>query len=117
MENWLEFGEKLITNWAKIGQLSDNSSFFSQMLAGVLERCMKRRGVRDCDPYDWEKTGGEVAQAVTTSSSTTAFPTKPQQRIINNPATSVTTENLCEDPLAASLALNNQENRHPGNLT
>ncbi|EFX79866.1 hypothetical protein DAPPUDRAFT_52038, partial [Daphnia pulex] len=24
------------------------------MLAGVLERCMKRRGVRDCDPYDWE---------------------------------------------------------------
>lgn len=83
------------------------------MLAGVLERCMKRRGVRDCDPYDWEKTG-EVAQAVTTSSSTTAFPSKPQQRITNNPATSVTTENLCEDPLAASLGLNNQENRHPG---
>ena len=87
--------------------------WFLQMLAGVLERCMKRRGVRDCDPYDWEKTG-EVAQAVTTSSSTTAFPSKPQQRITNNPATSVTTENLCEDPLAASLGLNNQENRHPG---
>jgi len=25
------------------------------MLAGVFERCMKRRGVKDTDPYDWEK--------------------------------------------------------------
>ena len=29
-------------------------SFF-QMLAGVFERCMKRRGVKETDPYDWEK--------------------------------------------------------------
>lgn len=26
------------------------------MLASLFERCMKRRGVKDCDPYDWEKT-------------------------------------------------------------
>ncbi|XP_060808928.1 tau-tubulin kinase 1 [Amyelois transitella] len=25
------------------------------MLASLLERCCKRRGIRDCDPYDWEK--------------------------------------------------------------
>ena len=85
-----------------------------QMLAGVLERCMKRRGVRDTDPYDWEKAP-EAAQSVTTSSSTAAFPSKPQQpRVINTAATSATTENICEDPLAASLGLNNQENLYPG---
>ena len=87
-----------------------------QMLAGVLERCMKRRGVRDCDPYDWEKLA-EAPQSVTTSSSSAAVPSKPQQRIINNPGTAnATTENLGEDPLAASLGLNNQENMHPGDI-
>lgn len=86
------------------------------MLAGVLERCMKRRSVRDCDPYDWEKLA-EAPQSVTTSSSSAAVPSKPQQRIITNPATAnVTTENLGEDPLAASLGLNNQENMHPGEI-
>lgn len=25
------------------------------MLATLFERCMKRRGVKDTDPYDWEK--------------------------------------------------------------
>ena len=86
-----------------------------QMLAGVLERCMKRRGVRDCDPYDWEK-GAEVAQSLTTSSSSTAVPSKPQQRLINAGAGpsagananagNVASENLCDDGLATSL--NNQ---------
>lgn len=85
------------------------------MLAGVLERCMKRRGVRDCDPYDWEK-GAEVAQSLTTSSSSTAVPSKPQQRLINAGAGpsagananagNVASENLCDDGLATSL--NNQ---------
>lgn len=28
------------------------------MLASLFERCMKRRGVRDGDTYDWEKTDG-----------------------------------------------------------
>lgn len=77
---------------------------------------MKRRGIRDCDPYDWEKLA-EAPQAVTTSSSSVAVPSKPQQRIINNPGTAnATTENLGEDPLAASLGLNNQENMHPGEI-
>lgn len=25
------------------------------MLTSLLERCCKRRGIRDTDPYDWEK--------------------------------------------------------------
>lgn len=25
------------------------------MLAGIFERCMKRRGVKDTDSFDWEK--------------------------------------------------------------
>lgn len=29
------------------------------MLAGVFERCMKRRGVKETDPYDWEKIASE----------------------------------------------------------
>ena len=83
------------------------------MLAGVLERCMKRRGVRDCDPYDWDKLA-DAPQSVTTSSSSAGGQSKPQQRIINQPGnTAATTENLCDDPLVASIGLNNQENMHP----
>lgn len=26
------------------------------MLSTLIERCMKRRGVKDTDPYDWEKS-------------------------------------------------------------
>lgn len=26
------------------------------MLTGIFERCMKRRGVKDSDPFDWEKS-------------------------------------------------------------
>lgn len=83
------------------------------MLAGVLERCMKRRGVRDCDPYDWDKLA-DAPQTVTTSSSSAGVPSKPQQCVINQPGnTAVTTDNMCDDPLVASIGLNNQENMHP----
>lgn len=37
------------------------------MLIGLFERCMKRRGVKESDPYDWEK--------VDTTSSTMASTT------------------------------------------
>ncbi|XP_028170380.1 casein kinase I-like, partial [Ostrinia furnacalis] len=33
------------------------------MLTALLERCCKRRGVRDADPYDWEKDAGAVSRA------------------------------------------------------
>ena len=35
------------------------------MLSGLFERCMKRRGIRDSDPYDWEKV--QTADASTVS--------------------------------------------------
>lgn len=32
-----------------------NSNCIIQMLSSLFERCMKRRGVKETDPYDWEK--------------------------------------------------------------
>ena len=29
------------------------------MISGLFERTMKRRGVRDSDPFDWEKPGSD----------------------------------------------------------
>ncbi|XP_029345002.1 tau-tubulin kinase homolog Asator isoform X2 [Acyrthosiphon pisum] len=37
------------------------------MLTGLFERCMKRRGVKECDHFDWEKTTETVQPAVTVS--------------------------------------------------
>ncbi|XP_052738783.1 uncharacterized protein LOC112049654 [Bicyclus anynana] len=33
------------------------------MLASLLERCCKRRGIRDTDPYDWEKDSAPATRA------------------------------------------------------
>ncbi|XP_076318687.1 uncharacterized protein LOC143229790 [Tachypleus tridentatus] len=45
------------------------------MLAGLFERCMKRRGVRDSDPFDWEKI--YIDTSSTTTTSTSAVVSKP----------------------------------------
>ncbi|KAE9525110.1 hypothetical protein AGLY_014524 [Aphis glycines] len=37
------------------------------MLTGLFERCMKRRGVKESDQFDWEKTTETVQPAVTVS--------------------------------------------------
>ena len=29
------------------------------MISGIFERTMKRRGVRESDPFDWEKAGSD----------------------------------------------------------
>uniref|UniRef100_A0A0K8SCT1 Protein kinase domain-containing protein n=1 Tax=Lygus hesperus TaxID=30085 RepID=A0A0K8SCT1_LYGHE len=44
------------------------------MLAGLLERCMKRRGVKESDPYDWEKpiTAAPVSANLTNNTVTPA---------------------------------------------
>lgn len=34
------------------------------MLASLFERCMKRRGVKEGDPYDWEKATTSDSQSV-----------------------------------------------------
>lgn len=49
------------------------------MLAGIFERCIKRRGIKDSDPYDWEiqaalqqSSGSEAATLGITPATTTA---------------------------------------------
>ncbi|TMW50191.1 hypothetical protein DOY81_004730 [Sarcophaga bullata] len=37
------------------------------MLIGLFERCMKRRGVKESDPYDWEKVDGTNSAVVPTT--------------------------------------------------
>ncbi|PNF21858.1 Tau-tubulin kinase-like protein Asator [Cryptotermes secundus] len=85
------------------------------MLIGLFERCMKRRGVKESDPYDWEKvpsvtsvTDNAVPPAATTSP---AILTRPATGILG--ATRIT-DNLMEDNLITSLD-NNQENIEPDN--
>uniref|UniRef100_A0A0K8WLC6 Tau-tubulin kinase 1 n=2 Tax=Bactrocera latifrons TaxID=174628 RepID=A0A0K8WLC6_BACLA len=46
------------------------------MLIGLFERCMKRRGVKDSDPYDWEK--------IDTVNATTSQPTNTVQILGKN---------------------------------
>lgn len=46
------------------------------MLANLLERCMKRRGVKESDPYDWEKPVSTLVQ--TPSITTTPTPLSPR---------------------------------------
>lgn len=77
-----------------------NLFFTLQMLIGLFERCMKRRGVKDSDPYDWEKIpsagdGVPVTQPVPTALSTLARHTTTR---LNTTATTVD---------------NNQENIEP----
>lgn len=48
-----------------------------QMLSGLFERCMKRRGVKEADPFDWEKTPTDNSLGTTTTT-THAVITKPQ---------------------------------------
>lgn len=41
-----------------------------KMLATLFERCMKRRGVKDTDPYDWEKLDNSAHLAGNNNQST-----------------------------------------------
>lgn len=49
------------------------------MLIGLFERCMRRRGVKDSDPYDWEKIPQVSANIITSSH------THQSQQVIINP--------------------------------
>ncbi|XP_034248117.1 serine/threonine-protein kinase MRCK gamma isoform X3 [Thrips palmi] len=42
------------------------------MLMGLFERCMKRRGVKENDPYDWEKAGNSVDNALPPTNTSTS---------------------------------------------
>jgi tau tubulin kinase len=91
------------------------SSYTFQMLIGLFERCMKRRGVKESDPYDWEKVPNVTS--VTDNAVPPAATTSPA--ILSRPATGILgatriTDNLVEDNLITSLD-NNQENIEPDN--
>ncbi|KAL1502447.1 hypothetical protein ABEB36_007588 [Hypothenemus hampei] len=52
------------------------------MLISLFERCMKRRGVKESDPFDWEKPSGDTqstGQVSQTQPPTTAPTTLPRQ--------------------------------------
>lgn len=77
----------------------DNIVFVFQMLISLFERCMKRRGVKDSDPYDWEKpsqTDNQPVSQTVTVQQPTAPTTLPRH-------TKITTTD------------NNQENIEPDN--
>ncbi|XKL64877.1 hypothetical protein PGB90_004963 [Kerria lacca] len=84
------------------------------MLAGILDRCLKRRGVKDTDAFDWEKPtlipenvhhNPKITNAVNNTSA--AIMTRP-----------VTTTSLGAEPnvqLITSVFDNDQENIEPDN--
>ncbi|XP_049943145.1 tau-tubulin kinase homolog Asator isoform X4 [Schistocerca serialis cubense] len=81
-----------------------------QMLIGLFERCMKRRGVKETDPYDWEKV--PVPDTIPPQiSNTPAIVSRPQTTGQTAPRI---TDNMLEDNLITSLD-NNQENIEPDN--
>ncbi|CAN8000544.1 unnamed protein product, partial [Ixodes hexagonus] len=49
------------------------------VLAGLFEHCMKRRGVRDCDPFDWEKGYTDNSQTTTAPALTPTLGSRPAQ--------------------------------------
>ena len=91
------------------------------MLLGLFERTMKRRGVRDTDPFDWEKTTTDSSTNNQSSSQQggvggvnhpkTADPVLPNTRVppVGVGLTNIQTENLDENQV------DNQENLEPDN--
>ncbi|ROT84597.1 hypothetical protein C7M84_022188 [Penaeus vannamei] len=78
------------------------------MLSGLFERCMKRRGVKEADPFDWEKTPTDNSLGTTTTT-THAVITKPQHvdsRLVYGGGG--VTDNMLDDNVLGSV--DNQEN-------
>ncbi|XP_042235977.1 uncharacterized protein LOC121875476 isoform X6 [Homarus americanus] len=78
------------------------------MLSGLFERCMKRRGIKESDPFDWEKTPTDNSLGTTTTT-THAVITKPQHadsRLVYGGGGM--TDNMLDDNVLGSV--DNQEN-------
>ncbi|ACY70477.1 hypothetical protein DVIR88_6g0014 [Drosophila virilis] len=58
------------------------------MLIGLFERCMKRRGVKEADPYDWEKV--DTATVGNINASTNAIPTPAKNEYMHGNVTQMT---------------------------
>ncbi|CAL4079528.1 unnamed protein product [Meganyctiphanes norvegica] len=82
------------------------------MLSGLFERCMKRRGVKESDPFDWEKTPTDNSLGTTTTT-THAIVTKQQHgdsRLMYGGGGQ--TDNMLDDNVLCSV--DNQENVDAG---
>ncbi len=88
------------------------------MLLGLFERTMKRRGVRDNDPFDWEKVSSAEQPPATTASATTpavgtaAANTNAKDTVAAAAAIVASTTAVTA---AADNAVDNQENLEPDN--
>lgn len=61
---------------------------YQKMLIGLFERCMKRRGVKEADPYDWEKV--DTATVGNINASTNATPTPAKNEYMHGNVTQMT---------------------------
>ncbi|XP_050731556.1 uncharacterized protein LOC127006078 isoform X3 [Eriocheir sinensis] len=77
------------------------------MLSGLFERCMKRRGIKESDPFDWEKTPTDNSLGTTTTT-THAVITKPQHADSRLAYGGGMTDNMLDDNVLGSV--DNQEN-------
>ncbi|XP_015123077.1 tau-tubulin kinase homolog Asator isoform X1 [Diachasma alloeum] len=75
------------------------------MLAGLFERCMKRRGVKLNDPYDWERT----------SVANEGLPTTRSLPTVTAPPALTTATTINQPPTTPNVDTNNQENVEPDN--
>lgn len=75
------------------------------MLAGLFERCMKRRCVKPNDPYDWERP----LIANEGLSTTRSLPT------VTVPPALTTATAINQPPTIPTVDTNNQENVEPDN--
>lgn len=78
------------------------------MLAGLFERCLKRRGVKATDPYDWERPLISNESLPTTRSLPSNY-----QIPMHPLLTTATTIN--QAPTTPNVDTNNQENVEPDN--
>ena len=73
------------------------------MISGIFERTMKRRGVRESDPFDWEKAGSDSTQSE--GLGTAVKSTAPQ-----------TNKVIITDNVEQQATVDNQENVEPDNM-
>ena len=74
------------------------------MILGIFERTMKRRGVRESDPLDWEKAGSDSTQSEGLGTGTTLKNAAPQNNKVIIP------DNV------ENATVDNQENMEPDNM-
>ncbi|KAF3428910.1 hypothetical protein E2986_12520 [Frieseomelitta varia] len=78
------------------------------MLAGLFERCLKRRGVKATDPYDWERPFITNESLPTTRS-------LPSNYQVAMPPVLTTATTINQAPTTPNVDTNNQENVEPDN--